>query len=74
MEVKINRKQEELIPYEPVLAVTKIGSCELGYLDDENLFKTSTLRWNRKDILAFVSVSEIETEFNHIFREYVNKK
>ncbi len=55
-----------------VLAIVKFGIIELGHLKN-NMFQTSQNRqYNPNDILAFVDLSEIETDFAYIFQDYLN--
>lgn len=55
-----------------VLAIVKFGVIELGHLRN-NIFQTTRNRqYNPSDILAFVDLSEIESEFAYIFQDYIN--
>lgn len=70
MKVKTKNTIPELVT---ILAVTKLGICEVGYVKD-NQFRTNRgLKYNSADILAWVDISDVETEFQDIYQKYIDK-
>ena len=70
--MEINKDYKQLPQNKLVLATVKFGIIELGRLVN-NTFQTSRYRqYNPSDILAFVDLSEIESEFAYIFQDYLN--
>lgn len=60
--------------YTTVIAITKLGTIEIGYRGYDDLFHTTHGRtYNIKDVLAFHDLTEIESEMRTVFENYCNQ-
>lgn len=70
--MEVNKDYKQLPQNKLVLAIVKFGIIELGRLVN-NTFQTSRYRqYNPSDILAFIDLDSIETDFAYILQDYLN--